>query len=65
MQADDIAIMRTAGLFIARHGVDAPRVAERKFAEMTEAGYKTSAETAMLVLAAIARQIGGEARCGG
>ena len=64
MQGDDIAIMRTAGLFIVKHGTNAPGMAERKFAELTEAGYQTSAATAVKVLAAITRQIGGETRCG-
>ncbi len=64
MQGDDIIIVRTAGLFIQKHGADAPGAARRKFAELTEAGYATSAETATKVLAAIERQIGVEHRCG-
>jgi hypothetical protein len=46
-------ICRTAGLFILRHGAEAPREAQRKYEELAAAGYPRSAETAKKVLSAI------------
>ena len=55
------AITRTAGLFIVKYGADAPQAAQRKYEELTAAGYATSAETGRKVLAAIEQITGASA----
>jgi hypothetical protein len=54
-------ITRTAGLFIVRYGADAPQAAQRKYEELTAAGYATSADTARKVLAEIEQIAGASA----
>ena len=53
MDPRDIAIIRTAGLFLVRYRADAPAAAQRKYAALTEAGYVTSARIGGEVIAAI------------
>ena len=53
--AREIDIVRTAALFIVRHGVDAPAAARRTYEALERAGYVTT--VAAEVLEAIERQI--------
>ena len=55
MAIGDTDIVRTAALFILRHGAKAPAAARRTYEALSEAGYVTSPAVAAQVLAAIAR----------
>ena len=56
MASGEIDIVRTAALFILRHGTAAPDAARRTYEALAKAGYQTSPAIATRVLEAIARQ---------
>ncbi len=56
MAIGDIDIVRTAALFILRHGASAPAAARRTYDALAQAGYATSQTIAAQVLDAISRQ---------
>ena len=59
MPIRDIDVVRTAALFILRHGPAAPEAARRTYEALARAGYATSPTVATRVLDAINRQTGG------
>jgi hypothetical protein len=61
MAIRELDVMRTAALFILRHGAAAPEAARRTYEALARAGYATSPTVAARVLDAIARQTGGSA----
>jgi hypothetical protein len=59
MAIRELDVMRTAALFILRHGTAAPEAARRTYDALARAGYASSPAVAARVLDAIARQASG------